>query len=119
MHDLLNNAITNPYSNHYDNWERDREEYEKVRRDREREYMMKMMEAKQDDYYQRLLQLTEAVSVKKELTYEDKMNMKKFTLNDIISLTDALSLSISDPEERASFDTIVRNWRDDKLKEIR
>lgn len=55
----------------------------------------------------------------KPLTYDEKMNKKILSLSEIVRLTDALSLSITNEEERTSFDTIVRNWRDDRLKEIK
>ncbi len=93
-------------------------EYEKSDRDMaEQEQLTRELEA---SFYERLRQITNFETRKVIVfTYEQKMNMKNFTLDEIIRLTDALSLSIGNPDERVAFDNIVRNWRDDRIKEIK
>lgn len=108
LYDAYNrNRLLDRYDRERFKVERERQEYQELIRQRERDLY--------DHFY-----AAEAEKEKvKELTHEDKMNMKKFSLNDIVALVDALSLSISSPEERTAFDVIVRNWRDDKIKEIK
>lgn len=52
------------------------------------------------------------------ITTQEKMNKNIFSLSVIERLFDALSLSISNPEDRKAFDTIFKNWMYDRLTEI-
>lgn len=93
--------------------ERHRYEFEKAQREKKLQDRL---------FYERMRDLANIekhLEPKIPLTYDQKMEKKIFTLSEIIRLTDALSLSISSPEERITFDNIVRNWRDDKIKDIK
>lgn len=55
---------------------------------------------------------------KKKPNIQEKMVTPKFTLTHIESLFGALSLSINDPAERQAFDTMFKNWINDRLTEF-
>lgn len=100
---------------------RERHRYEEEKRKayaEQQEY--RLQQQIDNNFYERLRHLVDIKQKEpKVLTYEEKMNMKNFSLAEIIRLTDALSLSISNSDEREAFDTIVKNWRDDRIKEIK
>lgn len=66
--------------------------------------------------YERLVQAFKIAC--KAPTIQQKMDTPKFTLTHIESLFGALSLSINDPAERQAFDTMFKNWRNDRLSEF-
>jgi len=66
-----------------------------------------------------LEQLRLRITQKKTPTRKDLMEKNILSLNDVQRLTDALSLCIGNVENRESFDTIVKNWIDDQIEELK
>jgi hypothetical protein len=106
-------GVQDKYNQYADYYQQKRYEYDRAEK----------QSVSQEQMHELSRQIAEMVNdMKKKMiptkTHEEKMNEKIFSLNDICALIDALSLGISDPAEREALDKMVRNWRDDRLKEI-
>jgi len=63
--------------------------------------------------------MVDDVKSKETLTYNERMNTLKFSMEDIENLFAVLSLGLGDSTDRKALDTMFTNWKNDQLAKIK